>query len=334
MQILRRLNALLLISVALLLCQPLEAQWHHTDFYGFYLEGGYAGRMFHSAPDVKTLNGSGLTVGFSYEYDRESFAVNTGAGFHWQRVSNSLPDYTLSRNGMYDSEGEMFTLHYEFNNRVEYVTTCRFEIPALIGFKQHKIYGMFGPVIGFEFFENVSQTANVSTTAEYPFGIVPLSGMDPHGLHLNIQNNADNSSLKFRPYVALHVELGLNLNRTVRQGYRKASPIQLRFALYADYNYNFDDLITKHDLDPYQIDEDYPFDLSRIKANQYIETNQYSASWVSKFSVGARATLIFSKDIRKQLGSTHKYAHGKLRSVNKRKRNTLYKSSSFQKKKH
>jgi len=287
--------------------------------------------MFHSASDVKTMTGSGVTIGFSYEYDREWFAVNTGAGFHWQHVSNSLPDYTISREGMLDSEGEMFTLHYNFNNRMEHITTWRLEIPALIGFKQFKIFGMFGPVVGVEFHEQFRQDANVSTTAEYPFGIVPLTGMDVHGLHLNSQNISDKSVFKFRPYVAFHVEFGVNLNRTVRQGYRKASPIQLRFSLYADYNYNFDDLITKHNLDPYQIDEDYPFDLSRIKAYQYNETNQYSASWVSKFTVGARATLLFNKNQKKGLGSSHNYSHGKLRSQNKRKRPKMQKSPSFQK---
>lgn len=335
MPTLRKLNVSLFISVALLLCQSLNAQWHYTEFYGFYLEGGFAGRMIHSAPGVKTLNGSCLTVGFSYEYDREWFAVNTGAGFHWQRVSNSLPDYTVSREKMYDSEDEMFTLHYNFNNRMEYITTWRLEIPALVGFKQYKIFGMFGPVAGIEFHEQFSQVANVTTTAEYPFGIVPLTGMDAHGLHLNFRNNADKSSLKIRPYIAFHAELGVNLNRTVRQGYRKASPIQLRFSLYADYGYNFDDLITKNkNLDPYQIDEDYPFDLSRIKAYQYTETNQCSTSWISRFTVGARATMHFSKDAKKTYGHNHKYAHGKTRSVNKRKKPSQYKSSSFQKKKH
>lgn len=335
MTTLRKLNALLFISIGLLLCQSLNAQWHHTVFNGFYLQGGYAGRMFHSPKDVKTLNGSGFTVGYSYEYDRETFAVNTGAGFHWQRVSNSLPDYSISREGMVDSEGETFTLKYNFGNRTEYVTTWRLEVPALIGFKQRKIFCFFGPIAGVEFHELVSQNANISTTAEYPFGIVPLTGMDVHGLHLNAQNIAENSVFKIRPWLAFHFEVGVNLNRTVRQGYRKASPVQLRFSLYADYGYNFDDLITKNkNLEPYQIDKDYPYDLSRIKAYPYSETNQYSASWVSRFTVGARATLHFNKDAKKTYGRSHKYAHGKTRSLNKRKKPSQYKSSSFQKKKH
>jgi len=314
-------------------CVPsLYAQWHKTIFNGFYLEGGYEGRMFHASPGVKSLTGSAFTVGYSYEYDRETFAVNTGAAFHWQEVSNRLPDYTARREGMYDSEREMFALNYDFSNRTEYVTTWRLEVPALIGFKQYRIYGMFGPVAGVEFYEHVTQYANVSTSAEYPFGIVPLTGMDVHGLHLNTGNEAENSRLKIRPYIAFHVELGVNLNRTVRQGYRKASPIQLRFALFADYGYNFDNLMTKNNLDPYEIDEDYPYDLSRIKANQYIETKECTASWVSKFTVGARATLLFTKDKRRMLGSSHNYIHGKTRSANKPKRPKRRVSSSFQKK--
>jgi len=328
-----KLNALLFISIALLLCQSLNAQWRHTIFNGFYIEGGYSGRMFHSTSDVKTLNGSGVTFGYCYEYDREWFAINTGAGFHWQRVSNSLPDYTISREGMYDSEGEMFTLNYNFSNRTEHVTTLRLEVPALFGFKQYKIFGFFGPIAGVEFHENVFQTANISTTADYPFGIVPLTAMDVHGLHLNTQNNSDKSAFKIRPYLAFHVEFGVNLNRTVRQGHRKASPIQLRFSLFADYGYNFEDFFTKNkNLDPYQIDEDYPYDLSKIKAYQYIETNQFSAPWISKFNVGARATLLFNKDKKKMLGQTHNYAHGKTRQANKRKRPKYQKSPSFQKK--
>lgn len=332
MTTIQRLSVLLFIEVALLTVSPLAAQWHKTDFYGFYLEGGYEGRMFHSSPGVKTKNGSALTVGFNYEYDRESFAVNTGAAFHWQKVCNALPDYAASRPGMYDSEREMFTLNYNFSNRTEYISTWRLEVPVLIGFKQYRVYGMFGPVVGFEFYEDYNQYANISTSAEYPYGIVPLTGMDVHGLHLNTGNEVQGSDFKLRPYIALHIELGVNLNRTVRQGYRKASPVQLRFGLFADYGYNFDNLITKNNLDPYKIDEDYPYDLSRIKAYQYVETKECNAPWVSRFMVGARATLLFSKDQRKSLGSTHNYSHGKLRSANKRKRPPRRVSSSFTKK--
>lgn len=273
------IRGILAINVLLFGSMLVWAEDNH--YFGIAFQGGYA-TMHPFGVDVKQLHGMEGGGALLYEYERDHFLMNIGAGFNWQQAGWKLNDaISLLAQSYTDSQGDTYVLHTTLKRRDE-VRRGTVEIPVLFGGQWGMGYVLAGVKVGFGLIDRFKMCAEITTTGQYDHYIVPIHDAGNHGFYTDAPVEQEYTFPT--PWdVRLTLEGGVNVARVTTPA--KAT-IKVRLGAYVDYGI----YLTRVDLNSQFIQHTgSQLDLSSYQL-QPILTN--GSHYLDNLSIGLKLTVL------------------------------------------
>lgn len=218
-----------------------RTRYHRLLLYG---EGAYSYVPFGN-PDFKWGLGYGVGAGILYEYQKQHFLLNIGAGFLWQDVEHRRTITTTD--DFIDSQGASCILQTQ-NDRSDRSRLGYIEVPILLGGTWNWFYMLGGVKIGAPIFGNTLCKTRVTDVAMYDRYFVPFEDMTNHALRTDVPLSQQKERIDYKFDTRLSFELGVNLGSTTLLHVENDSTIEsmetknelksnaeCRLGIYADY---------------------------------------------------------------------------------------------------
>lgn len=230
-------------------------------------------------------SGGGGQIGFTYEFQRNMFILNTGLAVGYT-ASAQILDSVNGKMPMFDSEGRPFELQYKIDERHDIAKQLHFKLPLLMGLQGGHFYGLIGFVFDYTLPAWTVQTAKLYTAGDYNDRYYDiLENMPNHGYH-DFERIKSKGKLKYKPDFRISAELGAQFllgNRT-----RKPKAKLGLFFEYGLTDANSEEIINNK-LYEYNTDQFLQVNMSHIYT-----TNLVYGSRINNLEVGIRGTILFN----------------------------------------
>ena len=266
-------------------------------FLGVWADGAFSS-LQNNFPGFKSVAlGSAYSGGLLIEYQKDIFRVQVGGGVRWQGLSVGVSDTTHVNSHVYDSQGYLNTLQYDFFDRTDKCTTTYVDIPIAFGVGYNNYYATVG--VKFEYPLNGKQDiqANVTTTSTYDQFIGVFEEMDNHGLRKSVPMAISNNQLVFKQSLnaLLSAELGYEwaFNTEWVGGYHaknKHFTERLRLAVFGEYGIS--NVIPNTSFPLVYIPEDYKWDVPKFEMNHILTTEATKGFFAHNYYVGVRLVFL------------------------------------------
>lgn len=217
---------------------------HHL--LGIYADGGYS--TFINNVGVNKVLPFGYTAGAGllYNYNKERFLLQTGIGFRWQQVTDTVAPLTLWHRQTPDSWGKLYDLRHDFYGRFDKASTLYLQVPLLVGgYVYGRLYLLGGVKFNMALYGFSDVSATCTTTGYYldasgqSYYIGPQGQMDNHGLRRDVPLQRHSGMIDWGLDVLGEFEIGYEFpfNDRGRTDYMKSKmekDIRLRIALFAE----------------------------------------------------------------------------------------------------
>ena len=152
--------------------------------------------------------GYGAGIGLLYQYQRNHFLLNVGAGFMWQDTEHKRTIHTT--NNIIDSQGTPCIVQ-STNVRSDRSRLGYVELPVLVGGTWGGFYLLGGVKIGAPLFGNTLCRTRVTDDAIYDRYFVPFEDMTNHALRFDVPYEQKKERIDYKFDTRLSLELGVNL---------------------------------------------------------------------------------------------------------------------------
>ena len=153
-----------------------------NHYFGLSLQGGYA-RSHPFVSDVDPLHGVAGGAHLLYEFQRDHFIMNIGAGFVWQQTGWRMPGVvSLPDQPMVDTQGTPFILKTSVTRQDE-LRRGYIDIPLLFGGEWGIGYLMGGVKVGIGLIDKSRQKGAVTTAGVYDQYFVPIHDAANHAYY-------------------------------------------------------------------------------------------------------------------------------------------------------
>ena len=177
---------------------------HSILIYG---EGMYSHIPFGNT-DFQWGLGYGAGIGLLYQYQKNNFLLNVGAGFMWQDTEHKRTIHTT--NNIIDSQGTPCIVQ-STNVRSDRSRLGYVELPVLVGGTWGGFYLLGGVKIGAPLFGNTLCRTRVTDDAIYDRYFVPFEDMTNHALRFDVPYEQKKERIVYKFDTRLSLELGVNL---------------------------------------------------------------------------------------------------------------------------
>ena len=281
---------------------------HSIALYG---QGAYSHIPFGNS-DFQWGLGYGVGAGILYQYQKNHFLLNVGAGFLWQDTEHRRTLHTTTP--FVDSQGSdciVETTHRRSDrSRLGYV-----EVPILVGGTWGGFYLLGGLKIGAPLFGHTQLSTRVTDEAMYDRYFVPLQDMTNHALRTDVRLTQRKERIDYKFDTRLSLELGVNLGNVTM---RRAEPVptdsltdeitlpekpelsepavECRLGLYADYGLMW---LPYNGLNAWQ-DDSYFMQVERWSLSHPLNSTLNNRNLAQNFFVGIKLTVLFHTKARNE----------------------------------
>lgn len=266
-------------------------------FWGAWCDGAFSSIYNNFKGYQSPVWGSGYSCGLLVEYQKDIFRVQGGGGFRWQEMSGNVMDTTFVNPHVFDSQGYLCTLQYDFYNRNDQAKTTYFDIPISLGVGFYNFYANVGVKFEVPLAGRQRVRANVTTTSTYDQFIGNFEEMDNHGLRKDVPIDYKNNELVFKKSLntLLSAEIGYEwaFNTGYVGGYNaknKHFEERLRVALFGEYG--FANVLPNSSFPLVYIPEDYKWDVPKYEMNHILTTEAAKGFWAHNYYAGIRIIFL------------------------------------------
>ena len=271
---------------------------HHL--LGVYIDGGYS-FFLNNVPVYYTHPGGyHAGLGFHYVYQHGPMLVQTGFGFRWQDIQDSIGPMRYTFNDV-DSKNIPFRLTYDFYSRHDRTRNIYVSVPIAMGGYFGRFYALGGLKLNLQLWGNSAMDAVGSTSAEYvdaqgnSIFIGPLYQMDNHGLRKDVEIGNKGGRVKFGFDLLVTAELGyeLPLSDKGTTSYRKSAEkdTRIRFALFAELGAL--NICPKSDAEMFTIPAATRYDFPTYSMTHTFSSSEASSYSIHNFFAGLRVSYFF-----------------------------------------
>lgn len=281
--------------------EPEKKQTHHHRLL-VYGEGAYSHVPFGNS-DFKWGLGYGVGAGILYEYQKEHFLLNVGAGFLWQDVEHQR---TITTTGDFvDTQGTACIVKTK-QDRSDRSRLGYIEIPILVGGTWDWFYMLGGLKIGVPLFGHTLCNTRVTDVAVYDRFFVPFNNMSNHALRIDVPFSQQKERIDYKFDSRLSLEFGVNLgSATIHhvendsildldpieiEEKESKSNVECRLGVYADYGLFWL---------PYSgtnlwLDNSDIMQVENWNMSHPLNSTINNKNWAQNFFVGLKLTVMFS----------------------------------------
>lgn len=280
---------------------------HSIIVYG---EAAYSHIPFGNT-DFEWGLGYGAGVGLLYQYQKEHFLLNVGAGFLWQDAEHRRTLHTT--NDIIDSQGTpciVQSTHLRSDrSRLGYV-----EVPLLVGGTWDAFYLLGGVKIGAPLFGHTRMETRVTDDAIYDRYFVPLDNMTNHALRTDVPFVQKKERIDYKFDTRLSLELGVNLgdvtlHRAAPQDTvpldslgspmtndqlpmleeRSEPAVECRLGVFADYGLFWLPYVGTNQW----LDDSNFMQVEKWEMSHPLNSTLNNRNWAQNFFVGIKLTVLF-----------------------------------------
>ena len=275
---------------------------HHL--LGLSVDGSWSG-FINNIPAAKITPGGGA-FGFQlvYEYQYSGILIQTGLGFNYQRVFNTILDTAIYHEHMHDTWSSIhdveFTLKHRFFDRRDMAQQLYGQVPLYFG---HYILGtggigyfLAGIKLNYAIWGNTKQTLTGTTSGLYERYVGVWEEMDNHGFRKNVPIERTDPKLKLKFDVLAHGEIGYEYttfqnpnNYRVRPGDRL--DCRIRFGAFIDFGIM--NILPQGENDFFGVPEETIYDFPTYEMHHVFTTKDAQAFWLRNMFAGIRVTVLF-----------------------------------------
>lgn len=205
-------------------CCRIVAQYpHHLLLWGGV---GYAG-LTNDVADMHNVGGLGTDLGIGYEWQHKKLLLHTGVGFQYFGPAWKKDNFIFEQDRV-DSESQVYTARYYFQENRERIHLGYINIPLMIGMNIKRFYFLAGGKVGLNVYGK-SRMDNVTvSTGDYGEFIDDFENMPNHGFDEYVFESDYPVSLNVN--LALGAEAGITFKPEETD-----SRLSYRVALWGDY---------------------------------------------------------------------------------------------------
>lgn len=275
--------------------------------FGLWSEIGHSQPMSVGSDFVKGKPGGIYGAGLSIELQQHYFKFQTGVGYRLQKLAAEVKDFSITDDGVHDTQGYPYHLTYDFSDRLDKGQSHTLQVPLMLGVGIDELYGMAGLKLQVNFNTDSYSKALCTTTAKYDQFLGTFGEMDHHGLRKDVPISTTQTTAPwtiFDLYGSL--EFGWEIAGGIRQrGTTKYRPShrakgdpewRTRLSVFCDINmmHIVKDVsltnIHKPETSLVGIPQNSKWDFSTFKLNNAI-FNAPKVPGLSDFVVGVKATV-------------------------------------------
>ena len=153
------------------------------DVHSFYLSAGgdFAMLLDNQKFTVPKIGGGG-NMGFGYELQHGNFLFEVGVEGSFSRMRSKVNDFKRDYDAV-DTEGDKFTWHHSFYNRLDEADLLNVNVPVMFGARFEQVYFLVGPKFSICAWGRSRERSLVDATATYEGLIGEFKDMANHSLY-------------------------------------------------------------------------------------------------------------------------------------------------------
>lgn len=240
--------------------------------------------QFDQLQETQCATGGGGQLGFTYEFQRNFFVLNTGLAVGYTMSSQLLDSIHFSF-PMYDTEGRSMNYVGAIDNRHDISQMLHFKLPLMMGIAGGHFYGLVGFIFDYTLPSWTTQTANLYTAGDYEDRYYDLlEDMPNHGY--TEQRIKSTGKLKYRPDFRISAELGGSFfigNASERRP-------KAKIGLFFEYGLTDANSVESISNKLYDFNTD---EYLKVEMNHIYTTDAAYGLRINNFELGIRAHVLF-----------------------------------------
>ncbi len=247
--------------------------------------GGIATYQLDNVDIATSKLGYGGEIGAVYQLQKGKFLFQTGVNADYSLLLHAVDSMSLSKD-MVDYDGIRYIHKSIFYDRIDRANVIELSLPLMFGFQYSAFYALVGAKFVYPLSAQTSQSAVLTTHADYnglfydDFGNMPQHG------YIDAQPIQSNGKIDFSYHVRACVELGAALDLSQSS---KGNATQLALGLFAEYGVL--NVLKSSDAELINIDYSQPIN---SKMNHIYSTKLESNAFVNNLKIGLRAIILFT----------------------------------------
>ena len=169
----------LVLMLLLLLVESMNAQLQHSVYMSL---GGGVSWMIDNAGYTTPKAGGGANFGFGYELRHNHLIFDAGIEGNYNRMNSYVNDFVRDYSAV-DTEGDAFTWHHSFYERLDNADLINVSIPLLLGGRYEYVYFLLGPKLKINVWGRNKENSMVDATAKYEGLLGEFKDMENHSLY-------------------------------------------------------------------------------------------------------------------------------------------------------
>lgn len=216
----------------MLLVEFVNGQLQHSVYMSL---GGGVSWLMDNGGYTTPKGGGGANFGLGYELKHRHLLFNIGIEGSYNRMNSHVNDFVREYSAV-DTEGDEFTWHHSFYERLDNADMVNVNIPILLGGRYEYVYFLLGPKLKINAWGRNKERSVVDATATYEGLLGEFSDMDNHGLYRGRELVDPWRSYSSSINMSLVGEVGIPLNSFISNepgdDVLSKAGIELRLGLY------------------------------------------------------------------------------------------------------